>query len=174
MKNILLILSAIVMFHFPSPAQAKPEDKSAKAETSDFCSAESAKELFLDTDPKTASGNLFSVICEWGNAVRDRDTRALEKLFDDDLFVTSHDGSTRTKKEELEAIQRGADVKTKSRTTERLRIREIENTAVVAALTNMHFLINGKDVHEAYRYTAVFVKYDGKWKLRALQTAKIN
>ncbi len=173
MKKILLIISAILLFHFPSPAQATPEGKINKIESKDICSSD----LFMtdDNSRRTVSGDqIMDVICAWGNAVRDRDMKALEKLYDDDLFVTTLDGSTRTKKEELEAIQRGANVKTKSVTTERLWIREFERTAIVAALTNMHFVIKGKDVYEAHRYTAVFVKADGSWKLRALQTAKIN
>jgi ketosteroid isomerase-like protein len=36
----------------------------------------------------------------------------------------------------------------------------------------MHFVISGKDVPVALRYTAVFAKDNGRWQMVALQTAR--
>ena len=173
MKIILLSFLAIVLFHFPSPAQAKPEGTIEKTLSTDFCQAKDAREMFNLTDT-SGKKTIMAVTCQWANAVRERDTSALEKLYDDDLFVTTHDGTTRRKNEELEAMRRGSDVKPKLVTTENLWIREFERMAIITALTRMHFVIKDKDVYEVYRYTAVFEKDGGNWRMRALQTVRIN
>lgn len=125
------------------------------------------------TGVSTQSGKeVFATITRWADAVRDRDMKALDNLFEEDLIVTAFDGSTRGKKEELEILKPNADVKTVSIKNEDVKVRVFGSTAIATALTKMHFVIGEKDVHTTFRYTAVFVKKDGRWQLAALQTAK--
>jgi len=112
------------------------------------------------------------VITKWADAVRSRDTKALDSLFAEDLIITSFDGTTRGKKEELEILKPEEKVKTVSIKNDDVRVRVFGTAAVVTALTKMHFEINEKDVYMALRYTAVFAKHDGRWQLVALQTAR--
>ncbi len=76
------------------------------------------------------------------------------------------------KKEELEALKPSAAVKTVSIRNEDLKVRVFGNAAVVTALTKMQFVIKEKDVYTDCRYTAVFVKQEGRWQLAALQSAR--
>jgi len=114
---------------------------------------------------------VFAVITKWADAVRSRDMKTLDSLFAEDLIITNFDGTTRGKKEELEILKPDAKVKTISIKNDDVKVRVFGTAAVATALTKMHFVINGKDVHTAFRYTAVFVKQDGRWQLVALQTA---
>ncbi len=115
---------------------------------------------------------VFVVITKWADAVRSRDTKALDSLFAEDLIITSFDGTTRGKKEELEILKPEEKVKTVSIKNDDVKVRVFGTAAVVTALTKMHFVINEKDVYMALRYTAVFAKHDGRWQLVALQTAR--
>lgn len=116
---------------------------------------------------------VMATIARWADAVRDRDMKALEQLFEDEMIVTAFDGTTRGKKQELEVLKPDANVKTVSVSNEDIRIRRFEKTAVATALTRMEFLIADKPVKTAFRFTAVFVKKDGRWQIAALQTTRV-
>ncbi len=115
---------------------------------------------------------IFATITKWADAVRRRDTKALESIFEEGLIVSTFDGKTRGRAEELEILKPGGDLKTVSVNNEDVKVRFFENTAVVTALTRMKFLIGEKESQTAFRYTAVFVKKDGRWQLAALHTAR--
>ena len=117
---------------------------------------------------------VFAVITKWADAVRSRDMKTLDSLFAEDLIITNFDGTTRGKKEELEILKPDAKVKTISIKNDDVKVRVFGTAAVATALTKMHFVINEKDVHTAFRYTAVFVKQDGRWQLAALHTARMQ
>ena len=123
------------------------------------------------TDPAAAK-EIFSTIAKWADAVRDRDTKALDKIFEADLIITTFDGKTRGKAEELEILKPGGDMKTVSVANEDIKVRIFDKTALVTALTRMRFIIGEKTTEAAFRYTAVFLKKDGRWQIIALQTAR--
>lgn len=117
---------------------------------------------------------VMATIARWADAVRDRDTKALEQLFEDEMIVTAFDGTTRGKKEELEILKPDANVKTVSVSNENIKIRRFDKTAVATALTRMEFLIAEKPVKTVFRFTAVFVEKDGRWQIAALQTTRAS
>lgn len=119
-----------------------------------------------------AEQEIRTTVHKWAEAVVGRDMVFLEKLFADDLFITTYDGKTRGKAEELAILKPSPDVKTVSVVNEDLRVKVYGKTAVVTATTKMHFVIAGRDVHTALRYTAVFVKKQDRWQMAALQTAR--
>ncbi len=113
---------------------------------------------------------------QWADAVAARDMAALDKLFAEDLFITAYDGSTRGKKEELEALKPSPDLKTLSVENEDLRVKiygkSTAITGVVTAILKMRFESGGKEIAVAFRYTAVFIKKDGRWQITVLQTTR--
>lgn len=115
---------------------------------------------------------VFATIAKWADAVKSRNAKDLDALFAEDLIITSYDGKTRGKAEELEILKPNPNVRTVSIKNEDVKVRVFGSVALVTALSKMHFLINEKDVHSAFRYTAVFVKENEKWRLAALQTAR--
>lgn len=132
--------------------------------------------LFAQAEPQKPNKKeqeVRTVLKLWADAVVSRDMSALDKLFSDDLFITDHNGGTRGKKEEMEALKPSPGVKTLSVDNEDVRIRTYDKTAVVTAIVKMRFEIGGKETQIALRYTAVFVKKDGRWQITVLQTTRI-
>ena len=110
---------------------------------------------------------------QWADSILNRDASALDRILHADLIVTTFDGKTRGKAEELTVVKPNPEVKTVSVENEDLRVKIYGKTAVVTALTKMKFVISGRDVNTAMRYTAVFVKQNGRWQIVALQTARV-
>jgi ketosteroid isomerase-like protein len=131
------------------------------------CSAQAVPKISKEEQEVRAA------VKEWAEAMVSRDMSVLDKLFADDLFITAYDGSTRGKKEELEGLEPSPDVKTLSVENEELRVRIYNRSAVVTAIVRMRFEIGGKQTQAAFRYTAVFVKKDGRRQIAVLQTTRI-
>ncbi|MBX3243729.1 MAG: nuclear transport factor 2 family protein [Acidobacteria bacterium] len=137
-----------------------------------FISAGSYGQAPTPSDQNNAEAEVMKAIAKWADAVRSRDMKALDALFADELFITTFDGKTRGKKEELEVLKPNPNVRTVSVENEDVRVKLYGETAVVTALTKMQFVISEKETPVAMRYTAVFVKRDGRWQMVALQTAR--
>ena len=114
------------------------------------------------------------VLKKWADAVVKRDAVALGKILSDDLIVTTFDGVTRGKKEELAILKPNPNVTTHSVENKEVRIKVYGNTAVVTATTETLFIISEKTASSSLRYTAVLVKQKGIWQIVALQTARIT
>lgn len=116
---------------------------------------------------------VIATIAKWAEAVRDRDVRALESIFDDEVIITTFDGNTRGKAGELEAMKPNPNVRGVSVANEDVAIKLFGDVAVVTALTKMKIVAaNGRESRIAMRYTAVLAKKDGAWRIVALQTAR--
>ncbi|CAN5457166.1 hypothetical protein BH18ACI3_BH18ACI3_06800 [soil metagenome] len=125
--------------------------------------------------PKTEEGReVFAVITKWADAVRSRDMKALDSLFEEGLIITTADGKTRGKKEELELLKPNPEIRTVSIRNEDVKVRVFGEAAVATGLNKMQLVNAGKDVNLAFRYTAVFVKKEGRWQLAALHTARMQ
>jgi ketosteroid isomerase-like protein len=124
---------------------------------------------------KTADQEVRSAVVRWADAVRRRDTAALDRIFARDLFITDYNGGKRGKKEELEILRPSTTTKTMSVTNEELVVRTFpaSNLAVVTAIVRMVFRSQGRDTPFAMRYTSVWEKRAGRWQLTVLQTARI-
>ncbi|MGB2752297.1 MAG: nuclear transport factor 2 family protein [Pyrinomonadaceae bacterium] len=116
-----------------------------------------------------------AAIGKWADAVKDRDQKALDALFADDLFITDYNGGTRGKKEELEVLRPSETLKTILVTNEDIvvRVYEKSKTAIVTAVVTMVFEIAGKQTSMSMRYTCVWEKRKGTWQIVVLQTARV-
>lgn len=116
-----------------------------------------------------------AAIGKWANAVKDRDQKALDAIFADDLFITDYNGGTRGKREELEVLKPSETIKTISVSNENIVVRVFERSkaAIVTAVVRMTFEITGKQSSMAMRYTSVWEKRKGNWQIVVLQTARI-
>jgi ketosteroid isomerase-like protein len=96
------------------------------------------------------------------------DAAALERLYADEFIYTTPDGEVRNKAQQL-AFTRSGDLKLESGRSDDVRIRIYGKTAVMTG----RFTAKGKfrdrviDIQE--RYTAVWVKKGGSWRLVAEQ-----
>ena len=123
--------------------------------------------------PVTQEGReVFATLTRWADAVRDRDTTALERLFAEELIITTYDGQVRGKAEELEALKPNPNRTTVSIVNEDVKVTFYGTSAVVTALMKIHSRADERDVRSAFRYTAVLINREGRWQIAALQSIR--
>jgi len=92
------------------------------------------------------------------------DSAALDRIYADDFIGIGPSGTVRTKKEVLADFASGS-LKFQSITTDDVRIRVYGDTAVETGLSTMKGQDAEKVVPEENRFTRVWIKQGGKWRL---------
>ncbi|HEX8368231.1 MAG TPA: penicillin-binding transpeptidase domain-containing protein [Pyrinomonadaceae bacterium] len=110
---------------------------------------------------------------EWADAIVRGDIKSLENLFSDDMIVTSGNGTVRGKKEELEDVRPNPDIKTYFFNTDDVRVRVYADAAVLSGRAKWRINYQGKDIDHERRYTSVYAKEKGQWRMVALQLTRI-
>lgn len=100
------------------------------------------------------------------------DTAELGRLLADDLTYTHSTGAVETKEQFLAAISSQA---TRYRSIEpsEVRIRVYGETTVVTGKVAMQVSSRGQDLAFTARFTAVYARLGGAWKLVAWQTTRL-
>src|SRR5215469_2975122 len=94
------------------------------------------------------------------------DAVALERIYADDFIGVGPSGTVRTKAQVISDFTSG-DLKFQSITTDEVQVRVYENTAVETGLSTMVGQDKGKAVPRDTRFTRVWVKQQGRWRLVA-------
>ena len=94
------------------------------------------------------------------------DRVALDRIYADDFIGIGPSGTVRTKPQVL-ADFTSHDLKFQSITTDDVRIRVYGNTAVETGRSTMNGQDRGKAVPRDNRFTRVWVKQQGRWRLVA-------
>ena len=94
------------------------------------------------------------------------DAEALNRIYADDFIGVGPSGTVRTKTQVISDFTSG-DLKFQSITTEQVQVRVYENTAVETGLSTMVGQDKGKAVPRDTRFTRVWVKQQGRWRLVA-------
>src|SRR6187399_172289 len=94
------------------------------------------------------------------------DAVALDRIYADDFIGVGPSGTVRTKPQVI-ADFTSADLKFQSITTDEVKVRVYENTAVETGLSTMVGQDKGKAVPRDTRFTRVWVKQEGRWRLVA-------
>ena len=94
------------------------------------------------------------------------DSVALNRIYADDFIGIGPSGTVRTKKEVLADFASGS-LKFQSITTDNVRIRVYGNAAVETGLSTMKGQDADKVVPEENRFTRVWIKQGGRWRLVA-------
>ena len=94
------------------------------------------------------------------------DAVALDRIYADDFIGVGPSGSVRTKAQVISDFTSG-DLKFQSITTDEVQVRVYENTAVETGLSTMVGQDKGKTVPHDTRFTRVWVKKQGRWRLVA-------
>ena len=94
------------------------------------------------------------------------DAVALERIYADDFIGVGPSGTVRTKAQVISDFTSG-DLKFQSITTDEVQVRVYENTAVETGLSTMVGQDKGKAVPRDTRFTRVWVKEQGRWRLVA-------
>ena len=91
---------------------------------------------------------------------------ALDRIYADDFIGVGPSGTVRTKAQVIADFTSG-DLKLHSITTDEVHVRVYENTAVETGLSTMVGQDKGKAVPRDTRFTRVWVKQQGRWRLVA-------
>ena len=94
------------------------------------------------------------------------DAVALDRIYADDFIGVGPSGTVRTKAQVISDFTSG-DLKFQSIVTDEVQVRVYENTAVETGLSTMSGQDKGKAVPRDTRFTRVWVKQDGSWRLVA-------
>lgn len=108
----------------------------------------------------------------WADAITKGDAAALGRILDDDVIVTSGSGEIRSKAAEIKDSAGPPDpdfVWIRSFTTEDVRVRIYRDAAVVTGRAKWGFKYKGQEVNQERRYTHVYVKRQGQWRIVAQQ-----
>jgi uncharacterized protein (TIGR02246 family) len=94
------------------------------------------------------------------------DASALDRIYADDFIGVGPSGTVRTKKQVISDFTSGT-LKFQSITTDEVQVRVYDNTAVETGLSTMDGKDKGKSVPRNTRFTRVWVKQQGHWRLVA-------
>jgi len=94
------------------------------------------------------------------------DATALERIYADDFIGVGPSGTVRTKPQVISDFTSG-DLRFQSITTDDVRVRVYGNTAVETGRSTMNGHDKGKEVPHDTRFTRVWVKQHGRWRLVA-------
>jgi len=94
------------------------------------------------------------------------DATALDRIYAADFIGVGPSGRVRTKPQVISDFTSG-DLKFQSITTDEVQVRVYENTAVETGLSTMVGQDKGKTVPHDTRFTRVWVKKQGRWRLVA-------
>jgi ketosteroid isomerase-like protein len=127
----------------------------------------------LSTHAQPQSQSQRDVVEEIKKVDRDRiqaqvnaDAVALDRIYADDFIGIGPSGTLRTKKEVLADFASGS-LKFQSITTDDVRIRVYGDAAVETGLSTMKGQDAEKVVPEVNRFTRVWIKQGGRWRLVA-------
>jgi ketosteroid isomerase-like protein len=101
------------------------------------------------------------------------DAMALDRIYADEFVYTTFDGTVRDKNQQLSFTKSG-DLQLEFGKSDDVRIRIYENTAVMTGRFTAKGKFRGKEIDIRERYTAVWVRQDGRWRLVAEQGNEIK
>jgi uncharacterized protein (TIGR02246 family) len=94
------------------------------------------------------------------------DAAALERIYADDFIGVGPSGTVRTKPEVISDFRSG-DLRFQSITTDDVQVRVYGNAAVETGRSTMNGQDKGKTVPRDTRFTRVWIKQQGRWRLVA-------
>lgn len=131
------------------------------------------------TTDKTSSRNsrteqeLLKANQAYDEALVRGDAAALDRIYAAEFVYTTFDGEVRDRTQQL-AFTKSGDLRLESGQSDEVKIRVYKNTAVMTGRFTAKGQLKGKNISFRERYTAVWVKKDGRWRLVAEQGSEIK
>ena len=119
-----------------------------------------------DNDRKNVEETIRKLDNERIQAQIHADAMALDRIYAVDFIGVGPSGTVRTKPQVISDFTSG-NLKFQSITTNEVQVRVYENTAVETGLSTMIGQDKGKAVPRDTRFTRVWVKQQGQWRLVA-------
>ena len=122
---------------------------------------------FGQTSKKTEQ-ELLTANREYDEALVRGDAATLERIYSDEFIYTTPDGEVRDKAQQL-AFTRTGDLRLESGQSDDIRLQVYGNTAVMTGRFTAKGKFRDKNIDIRERYTAVWIKREGRWRLVAEQ-----
>jgi hypothetical protein len=107
-------------------------------------------------------------------AMVDADEAVLDRVLAEDLSYTHSNGAVQTKSELMGSLTSGRiDYRMLRVDPERARVRVYGDTSVMTGTVHIQAAAGEKSVDAALRYTSVYVRSDGNWRLAAWHSTRI-
>lgn len=126
-----------------------------------------ASVAFCQTTKKSEE-ELLKANREYDQALVRGDAVALDRLYSEEFVYTTPDGEVRNKAQQL-AFTRSGDLKLEFGQSDDVRVQLYGNTAVMTGRFTAKGKLIVKNIDIRERYTAVWVKRSGRWRLVAEQ-----
>ena len=120
----------------------------------------------------TVEQTLMNMEQEMTDAIVKNDTSVFEKYAADNATFTDPGGMLMNKAQTMASFKSG-DLKIESSKNDDMKVQMFGNTAIVTYRTTDKGMYKGRDISGQYRWTDVFVKMSGKWKMVASQGTPI-
>ena len=120
-----------------------------------------------------AEREVLAANAAFDRAIVARDADAYAQILADEFIFTGADGAVSDKKGEIAKVRSG-DLTFESGKSEYVRVKVYGNPAVVTGRFSAKGKNKGRDFTFVERYTAVFVKRDGRWQMVAEQATEIR
>lgn len=120
----------------------------------------------------TTEQTLMKMEQEMADAIVKNDTSVWDKYSADTSVFTDPGGMLMTKAEGI-AMFKAGDLKVESTKISDMKVQTYGKTAIVTYKTDDKLTWKGKDMSGEYRWTDVFSKMGGKWKLVASQGTRV-
>jgi ketosteroid isomerase-like protein len=129
-----------------------------------------------DVGPRSVSSDptkeIRALETAFDEAIVGSDVSVLDKMTSDDFTFISLNGELHAKAEVLKYVATHAS-QYEYRKTDDLVVRMHGDAAVVTGRTTETIQENGKDHSDAYRFTHVYVRQQGRWLLAASQPTRV-
>lgn len=116
--------------------------------------------------PEELEPSLKKASDQYGEAMKNRDKEAFEKLLAEDFSSTGPEGEVRSREEDI-AMMFSPDLQLESISTEDMDYKIYENFAVETGQYNVTGTYKGEKFKESGRFTSTWLFKDGKWKMIA-------
>lgn len=124
-------------------------------------------------DSKAIHKKIEELEMQWRDAVVHNNVRLMDHLLADDYLAISANGTVETKAEQL-AQSRAGTLRIQSLNLSEIKVRVFGNTAVVTSKAELTGMNGQSDISGSYRYTRVYNKRFGQWKIISFEASRIH
>jgi len=110
---------------------------------------------------------------EWRDAMVNNNVKVMDHLLADDYIGISANGTVETKPTEL-AQRKAGTIRIQSLNLSDLKVRVYGDTAVVTSKAELTGVNGQSDISGNYRYTRVYNKRLGQWKIVSFEASRIH
>ncbi len=109
---------------------------------------------------------------QWRNAVLNNDVAVIDQLLADDYLGVTANGTLETKADAI-AMRRSGNIRISELQPTDTKVRVYGNTAVVTSRVQLAGTSDDHDISGTYRYTRVYNKRSGAWKIVSFEASRI-